>query len=109
MIKTKCFNCFPITLQDSNVTSVSALGIGYQWKPSTLEIAAGDEVHFLWSRPRFVEGKTTTLFTVSSPTAKSYDKNGFQVGPSIDGEFARFKRPPDCSDVRDCKISHNKW
>ena len=65
----------------------SALGIGYAWKPSTINVKVGDEVTIRWTFPSTITDVTIGPFTTSSPTTNKYDGNGFNLPRSHSSKF----------------------
>lgn len=62
-------------------------GIGYAWSIQDIIIVAGDQIQFSWSSPRAVDGIDIGLYSVSDPTSKVYDGNGFELPKSSSGEI----------------------
>ncbi|XP_051879473.1 PKHD1 like 1, tandem duplicate 1 [Pristis pectinata] len=57
-----------------------ALGVGYSWNPSILDILVGDTVHWQWEAPPLVQGLSYRVFSVSGPSEVNYKGKGFMSG-----------------------------
>ncbi|XP_078254550.1 PKHD1 like 1, tandem duplicate 1 [Rhinoraja longicauda] len=85
---------FSPTLEDNAVEL--ALGVGYSWNSSSLDILVGDTVHWIWESPPLLQGLRYRVFSVSKPSDVNYKGKGFisgDVGTSAGSFSYNFTSP----------------
>ena len=70
----------------------SDLGIGFAWKPSSLNVKVGDTVHWKWTTPDLVQGVKYKVEQTANALANESKSNGFDSGGegSRNGEEERY-------------------